>query len=66
MKRFSQVKGEEILLWLAMHPETDRYVILEDLDLHKLRLKPHHVQTDPCIGLTEEDVERAVAILGKT
>ena len=40
-------------------------VILEDLDLHKLRLKPHHIQTDPCIGLTEEDVERAVSILGE-
>lgn len=64
--RLSLTKGDEILLWLQMHPKVKKYVILEDLDLHKLRLKPHHVQTDPCIGLTEEDVERAVAILGET
>lgn len=63
LKRFSQVKGEEILLWLAMHPETDRYVILEDLDLHREELRPFHVRIDPSVGLTPMDVLRAVEIL---
>lgn len=63
--RLSLTKGDEILLWLQSHPEVKKYVILEDLDLHKLRLKSHHVQTDPCVGLIEEDVERAVTILGE-
>jgi hypothetical protein len=61
-------RGHEIDFWLRKHPEVDRFVILDDsgdMAMHKNRL----VQTDPDVGLVDEDVELAIRMMswdGKT
>lgn len=62
-KKFSLVKAEEILAWLKKHEEIDRWVVLDDLDLHNAEIAKHQVKTDQTIGLTIEDVEKAEMIL---
>ena len=55
-------RGREIDRWLMAHPRVRDWVVLDDLavsvDLGRL------VRTDPRHGLTDDDVARAVAILG--
>ncbi len=65
-RRYHRCKGKEILHWLRTHPKPEAYVVLEDLDLHTLRLSSHQVRPDSHIGLTETEVERAVEILGES
>ena len=62
-RKFSLVKADEILAWLKQHKEVDRWVVLDDLDLHNAEIEKHQVKTDQSIGLTAEDVERAEKIL---
>ena len=62
-KRFSKVKADEILMWLNNHPETENWVVLDDLELHNDDVAKFQVMTDPEQGLTEEDVEKALVIL---
>ncbi|MBD5395474.1 MAG: hypothetical protein HDR71_14690 [Lachnospiraceae bacterium] len=62
-KKFSLVKADEILLWLKLHNNVNKWVVLDDLDLHNDQVEQHQVKTDPQIGLTAEDVEKAVKIL---
>ena len=62
-KKFSLVKAGEILAWLDEHKEVDRWIVLDDLDLHDPRIEIHQLRTDPDTGLTEEDVQRAEAVL---
>lgn len=62
-RKFSLVKAQEILAWVAQHPETTGWVVLEDLDLHNEEVARHQVMTDQTVGLTKADVETAVRIL---
>ena len=62
-KRFSKVKADEILKWLEDHPETEKWVVLDDLELHNDDIAKFQVMTDPEQGLTESDVEKAMGIL---
>ncbi len=62
-KKFSLVKAAEILLWLSEHKEVKSWVVLEDLYLHNEEVDKHQVKTDATVGLTEDDVKRAVEIL---
>ena len=62
-RKFSLVKAGEILAWLKQHQEVNRWVVLDDLDLHNAKIERHQVKTDQSIGLTAEDVERAEKIL---
>ena len=62
-KRFSAVKADEILTWLKDHPETENWVVLDDLELNNEKIASFQVMTDAEQGLTEEDVERALKIL---
>ena len=62
-KKFSKVKADEILMWLKNHPETERWVVLDDLELHNDEIAKKQVKTDPERGLTEEDVVKALGIL---
>jgi hypothetical protein len=61
-------RGHEIDAWLKLHPEVDRWVILDDgsdMEMHKNRL----VQTDPQEGLLDEHVDLAIRVMswdGKT
>ena len=62
-KRFSKVKADEILTWLKDHPDTERWVVLDNLELHNNSVAKCQVMTDAEQGLTEVDVENALKIL---
>lgn len=62
-KKFSLVKAEEILLWLKSHDDVDKWVVLDDLDLHNVQIEAYQVKPDQRIGLTSTDVEKAVKML---
>lgn len=57
-------KGEEIRSWLKEHaPQPCCYVIFDDeADIRSEQL-PHFIHTDPRIGITRADAERAIRIL---
>ncbi len=55
-------RGEEIQEWLDRHPEVTQFVILDD-DNDMAHLIDHLVQTDAKVGLTMEDVEKALLLL---
>lgn len=59
-KKFSLVKADEILYWLKLHNEVTEWVVLDDLDLHNAQIEQHQVRPDQTIGLTWEDVEKAI------
>lgn len=57
-------KGEEIRSWLKGHaPQPYSYVILDDEADIRPEQRPHFIQTDPRIGITCADAERAIQIL---
>ncbi len=62
-KKFSLVKADEILAWLDGHKEVEKWVVLDDLDLHHPEIERHQVMTNPDTGLTLEDVYQAEAML---
>ena len=53
-------KKDAIESWIKEHPG-DAYVILDDTDLGF----DYQVKTDPHLGLTDEDAERAINLLNK-
>ena len=56
-------RADEIRAWLHAHPDVDRCVILDDQEDAGLGMEHCFVQTDPSIGLTDEDVKRARCLL---
>ena len=57
-------RGSEIQGWLLLHgDDVSRYVIIDDMDDILPEQKSHFVQTDPEVGITEEDAYNAVIIL---
>ncbi len=62
-KKFSMVKADEILLWLKEHEDVSAWVVLDDLDLHNSQVEVHQVKPDQRVGLAEENVRMAEAIL---
>ncbi|MDE6749286.1 MAG: hypothetical protein K2K21_09550 [Lachnospiraceae bacterium] len=58
-KKFSLVKASEILAWLAEHKEIDKWLVIDDLDLHNPEIEIHQIKTDSSIGLTIEDIQKA-------
>ncbi len=62
-KKFSKVKADEILLWLKNHPDVEKWLVLDDLELHNEEIAKYQVMTDPECGLTEKDLEKACEIL---
>lgn len=62
-KKFSLVKAKEILAWLAEHRDVERWVVLDDLDLHHEEIEKHQIRTDSAIGLVVEDIEAAERLL---
>lgn len=55
-------RAYEINDWLASHPETINYVILDDERMNE-SLKQHFVNINPHFGLTDNDAEIAINIL---
>ena len=59
-------RGVEIKAWLGLHPEVDRYIILDDelFDYEERRLLPRLIKTDFADGgLTETHTQEAIALL---
>ena len=61
-------RGMEILKWLAQNAPEDsdgyRYVIIDDCQFILPEQKPYLVKTNSAVGITQEDAERAIALLG--
>jgi len=62
-RTFAEVKAMEIIAWLEKHCDVDKYVILDDLNLKNDQINANLVQTDGRVGITEEDIMRAMEIL---
>ena len=62
-KKFSLVKASEILAWLDEHKEVDKWIVIDDLDLHNSEIEAHQIKTDPHTGLTSDDVRKAESML---
>lgn len=59
-------RGMEIRAWLGLHPEVDRYIILDDelYDFKERGLLPRLIKTDFAYGgLTEELAQEAINLL---
>jgi len=56
------LRGHEIQAWLDLHPEVERFVILDD-DTDMAHLSEYLVRTDFAVGLTEEKALEALFIL---
>ncbi len=62
-KKFSLVKAQEILRWLSENKDVRNWVVLDDLYLHNEEVDKLQIKTDPSVGLSEDDIKRAVEIL---
>ena len=59
-------RGCEIAEWLNNHPETEKYIIIDDdSDMLEEQI-PYHVHTNMQLGFTAHDAKKAVALLGRT
>ncbi len=57
-----RIRGQEVKWWVDKHkPEV--YVIIDDYDDFLREQIPFFVQTNPDIGLTQEDAQKAITIL---
>ncbi len=57
-------RGSEIQGWLLLHGhEVSRYVIIDDMDDILPKQQSHFVQTNPEVGISEEDADKAIKIL---
>lgn len=57
-------RGSEIQGWLLLHgDEISRFVIIDDMDDILPEQQSHFVQTDPEVGITNEDVKKVVHLL---
>ena len=62
-KEFSKKKASEILAWLLRFPDIKNWCVIDDLDLQNDIIERHQIRPDSAIGLSEDDVEKAVHIL---
>ena len=58
-------RGEEIDCWLERNAHPD-YVIIDDLDDFFPSQRDHYVETNPRVGITEADSQKAIEILRKS
>ncbi len=60
------IRGKEIKEWLTKHGKNvSNYAIIDDMDNMLPEQQSHFVQTNPEFGITEEDAEKAIAIINK-
>jgi hypothetical protein len=63
MELFS-IRGMEIKEWLSKKGKyVSHYVIIDDMDNMLQEQKSHFVQTNPEVGITEENAVQAISIL---
>lgn len=59
-------KGHEIKEWLSKKGKNvEQYAILDDADDMLPEQQSHFVQTNPKVGITEEDAKKTIAILNE-
>ena len=61
-------RGLEISAWLARHPDVDGWAVIDDVrfpDFDRGEFAGHLVITDSKLGLTEDDVEKAIGVLNR-
>ncbi len=59
-----ETRGTEIAAWLKEHPETKRFIIIDD-DSDMENLMDHLVHIDSEVGLTEGKADEAIKMLNK-
>lgn len=60
------IRDEEIKEWLTKHGKrVSNYAIIDDMDNMLPEQQSHFVQTNPEVGITKEDSEKAIKILNK-
>lgn len=62
---YDHSRGAEIDDWLSSHPECDNYVIIDDRTDFKDNQMGNFIHINPKIGLTDENMNQAIAILNK-
>jgi len=62
-KKFSLVKAREILAWISQHDNIEKWIVIDDLDLHNEEIERHQIFTDASLGLTAENVCEAEGLL---
>ena len=55
-------RGEDIEFWHDEHERTD-YVIIDDLDDFSPAQHDRYIKTNPIVGITEADAQKAIEIL---
>lgn len=58
-------RQKEIFAWLAVHPEVDEFIIIDDVGEELQFYKDRLVLTDPRHGLNKERMEFAIQLLGE-
>lgn len=61
-------RGQGISVWLKKHKDVTHWVVLDDVvfdDYENYGIMPHLVHTDEQVGLTDDDVEKAIKILNE-
>lgn len=57
------IRGKEVSVWLNDNPEVTNYAILDDNDEFSDIQQSHFVQTDPALGITQDDLDKIDKIL---
>lgn len=58
-------RQKEIFAWLAVHPEVDEFIIIDDVGEELVFYNDRLVLTDPSEGLNKERMEFAIQLLGE-
>ena len=58
-------RQKEIFAWLAVHPEVDEFIIIDDVGEELKFYNDRLVLTDPKEGLNKERMEFAIQLLGE-
>lgn len=62
-KKFSLFKASEILAWVSQYDNIEKWIVIDDLDLHNEEIRKHQILTDASIGLTVENICEAERLL---
>ena len=60
---FDHSRGAEINDWLEMHPECEKYVIIDDRTDFKDNQQPFFIHVNPFVGFTDENMNKAIDLL---
>ena len=60
---FDHSRGAEINDWLEMHPECEKYVIIDDRTDFKDNQQPFFIHVNPFVGFTDENMNTAIDLL---